>query len=373
MLLGDMGADIIKIENIGGGDPLRSTPPRKEGLSAYYFCGNRNKRCLALDLKKPAAKEVVFRLAKGCDVFVENFRPGVMEKLGFGYEDLKKIKPDIIYGSLSAFGDIGPYRDKPGFELIIQSLVGLVSVTTGRDGRPAKVQPQVVDISGGMFLALAILGALIHRNRTGQGQLVKISLMEGLFALMTNFVYMHLWGQKIPYGLETRNPMMFPSQAFKTKDGYFSAVVVPDHWGRFCRALGKPEWIDHPDYGNPGYRVQHYDEMEGMVEAITATKTTAEWLEILKECDVASSRINTVEQMFEDPQIKVLNLFRTLSSPKAGEFQVQIPPWHMSETPPEIRRLPPRLGEHTSEILSEFGYSAEAIAKLKAEGVVGGD
>ena len=373
MLLGDMGADVIKIESIGGGDALRNTPPRKNTLSAYYFCGNRNKRCISVDLKKPGAKELIFRLAKDCDVFVENFRPGVTENLGFGYEDIKKVRPDVIYGSLSAFGDIGPYKDKPGFELVIQSLGGLVSVTTGRDGRPSKVQPQVVDISGGMFLAIAILGAIVHRQRTGQGQHVKTSLLEGLFALMTNFIYMHLWDYKIPYRLETRNPMMFPSQSFKTKDGYFSAVVVPDHWQRLCKALGKPEWIEHPDYSKPVYRVQHYNEMEAMVEAVTVTKTTTEWLEILEKHDVACSQINTVEQMLADPQIKALNLFRTLSNPKFGEFKVQVAPWHMSETPPEIKRLPPVYGEHTSEILSEFGYSAPEIAKLKDQGVVAGD
>jgi crotonobetainyl-CoA:carnitine CoA-transferase CaiB-like acyl-CoA transferase len=373
MLLGDMGADIIKIENVGGGDALRSTPPRKNTLSAYYFCANRNKRCISVDLKKPEAKGLIFRLAKDSDVFVENFRPGVMERLGFGYEAIKKVRPDVIYGSLSAFGDIGPYKDKPGFELIIQSIGGLVSVTTGRDGRPSKVQPQVVDISGGMFLAIAILGAIVHRQRTGQGQQVKTSLLEGLFALMTNFIYMNLWQYKIPYQFETRNPMMFPSQSFKTKDGYFSTVVVSNHWPRLCRALGKPEWIDHPDYSKPVYRVQHYEEMEAMLEAVTVTKTTTEWLEILEKHDVACSQINSVEQMLADPQINALNLFRTLSNPKFGEFKVQVPPWHMSKTEPEIKLPPPVHGEHTSEILSEFGYSTTEIAKLKYQGVVTGE
>jgi crotonobetainyl-CoA:carnitine CoA-transferase CaiB-like acyl-CoA transferase len=373
MLLADMGADVLKVESIGSGDALRGTPPRKNTLSAYYFCANRNKRCLAVDLKKPEGKEIVYRIAKDCDIFVENFRPGVTERLGFGYEDIKKVRPDVIYASLSAFGDIGPYKDKPGFELIIQSLGGLVSVTTGRDGRPSKVQPQVVDIGGGLYLAIAILGAIVHRQRTGQGQYVKTSLLEGLIGLMTNFIYMHLWDYKIPYRFETRNPMMFPSQSFKTKDGYFSTVVVPDHWPRFCRALGKPEWIEHPDYRNPVYRVQHYSEMEAMVEEMTRQKTTAEWLGILEKEDVACSQINTVEQMLEDPQIKALDLFRTVSHPKYGEFKVQIPPWHMSETPPDIKRLPPGYGEHTSQVLAEFGYSSADIAKLKEQRVVTGE
>ena len=169
MMLGDLGADIIKVERKGDGDALRNTPPLRNGQSAYFFCTNRNKRCLSLDLKKKGAVELVNRLVKNCDVFTENFRPGVMDRLGLGYEDILKVRPDIIYGSLSAFGETGPYRDKPGFELIIQSLVGLVDVTSDPEGRPAKVQPQVADICGGLYMAVAILGALYHRNQTGQG------------------------------------------------------------------------------------------------------------------------------------------------------------------------------------------------------------
>jgi crotonobetainyl-CoA:carnitine CoA-transferase CaiB-like acyl-CoA transferase len=372
MLLGDMGAEIIRVESLGG-DSLRETPPKRNGLSAYFCCANRNKRALAVDLKKPGARQLIYRMAEDCDVLVENFRPGVMERLGLGYDRIKEVRPDIIYASLSAFGDLGPYRDKPGFELIVQSLVGLVSVTSDPNGRPAKVQPQLVDICGGMFLAIGILGALVHRRRTGRGQRVKTSLMEGLFALMTNLIYMHLFGAKVPYGFGTRNPMMFPSQAFRTRDGFFSAVVVPDHWGRLCRALGKAEWIDHPKYSDPVYRVEHYDEMEAMVEAVTTTKTTSQWLEIFETHDVACGRINSVEEMFEDPQIKALGLIRTLIHPKAGAIPVQVPPWQMSETPPQVSLPPPTLGEHTGDILAQFGYSAEEIQTLKAEGVVAGE
>ena len=372
MLLGDMGADIIKIEKKGSGDPLRSTPPLINGQSAYFFCSNRNKKCLELDLKKEGAKALVYRMVKECDVFAENFRPGVMDRLGFGYEKIKAIKPDIIYASLSAFGDLGPYKDKPGFELIIQSLGGLVSVSSEPEGRPAKVQPQVVDICGGLFMSVAILGALYHRKETGQGQKVKTSLMEGVFALMTNFVYMHLMGAKIPLGLGTKNPMIFPSQSFKTKDSYISAVVVVPHWERFCRALGKPEWIDHPDYSDVTYRVEHYDEMEAMVEAVTITKKTAEWLEIFEKYQVAAGPINTVEEMLDDPQVKALDMLRTLNHSKAGHIMIQDVPWQMSETETMVRIPPPALGEHSSEILGEFGFSNEEIETLKADGIVAG-
>jgi len=372
MLLGDLGADIIKVEKMGSGDALRNTPPLKNGQSAYFFCSNRNKRCLELDLKKEGAKDIVYRLAENCDVFTENFRPGVMDRLGLSYEKIKEIKPDIIYASLSAFGEIGPYRDKPGFELIIQSLTGLVSVTSEPNGKPAKVQPQVVDICGGMFMTIAILGALFHRQKTGQGQRVKTSLMEGLFALMANFVYMHLMGAKIPRGLRSRNPMMFPSQSFKTKDSYISTVVVPAHWERFCKALGKPEWIYEPNLSNVVYRVQHYDEMEALVENITTTKTVAEWLEIFEKHQVAASPINSVEEMFEDPQIMALDMLRTMTHTKAGEVKIQDLPWQMSETHAGVRLSPPALGEHTTQILSENDFSAQEISKLMADGVVAG-
>jgi len=370
MILGDLGAEIIKIEKKGAGDALRYQPPIKDGLSAYYSCSNRNKKCLSLDIKRKGAIELIKRLVKNCDVFAENFRPGVMDRLGLGYQDIRGIKPDIIYASLSAFGDKGPYKSKPGFELIVQSLVGLVNVTTEPGRHPAKVQPQIVDISGGIYLAISILGALYHKQKTGQGQKVTTSLMEALGAVMANFFYMHLMGGKIPLGLGSRNPMMFPSQAFRTKDSYVSVVVVPAHWDRFCNALGKPEWIDDPRYSDRVYRVQHYDKMETMVENVITKKTTAEWVEIFEKHEVAAARLNTIREFFEDPQFKSLNMITTLNHPKAGKIQIQTPPWQMSETPCVVTLPPPFLGEHTSQILKENGFSDSEIEFYKNAGVI---
>ena len=372
MLLGDLGADVIKIEKIGSGDSLRHTPPLKNGQSAYFFCSNRNKRGMSLDLKKPEGIAVARRLIKQCDIMVENFRPGVMDRLGLGYEAVKEIKSDIIYASLSAFGETGPYRDKPGFELIIQSVLGMVAVTSEPDGRPAKVQPQVADLCGGMYLCIAILGALFHRQNTGQGQRVTTSLAHTVFALMTNFIYMHLLGAQIPYGLRTRNPMMFPSQSFQTKDGYISVVATPNHWVRFCNALGKPEWIDDPQMSDVIYRVQNYDEAEAKVEDITKTKTSAQWLEIFSQYQVAASPINSVEEMLADPQVQDLDMLKTMLHGVAGEVQVQQPPWSMSETSCGVRLPPPALGEHTEEILRENGFSEEELTQLLADEVVHG-
>jgi crotonobetainyl-CoA:carnitine CoA-transferase CaiB-like acyl-CoA transferase len=194
--------------------------------------------------------------------------------------------------------------------------------------------------------------------------------MEGLFALMTNFVYMHLMGAKIPRGLRSRNPMMFPSQSFKTRDGYVSTVVVPAHWERFCKALGKPEWIDEPNLSDVVYRVQHYDEMETLVEETTTTKTTAEWLEIFEKHQVAAGPINSVEEMFEDPQIKALDMLRTMNHTKAGEVKIQDIPWQMTETHAGVKLPPPALGEHTCQLLSENGFSDQEIEKLLANGIV---
>lgn len=228
MLLGDLGAEVIKVEMPGIGDSLRASgPPFQKGESAYFFCCNRNKKSISVDLKKKEGVELIRRLIKDFDVLVENFRPGVMDRLGLGYEEMKKIKPDLIYGSLSAFGDKGPYRDKPGFELIVQGISGLVSVTTEPGCKPAKIQPQIVDLSSGLFLAFAILGALYHKQRTGEGQKVGTSLLESAVAMMANLVGIYFMGAKIPVGMRTRNPQIMPSEAFETRDSYINIVCIP--------------------------------------------------------------------------------------------------------------------------------------------------
>ncbi len=370
MTLADLGAEVIRVERPGGGDSLRKSPPLQNNESAYYFCSNRNKKCMVVNLKKSEGIELIKRLVKDFDVLVENFRPGVMDRLGLGYETIKAIKPDIVYASLTAFGDVGPYRDMPGYELILQSLAGVVSVTSEPDRPPSKVQLQIVDLSGGLFLSQAIMGALFHRQKTGRGQRVKTSLFEAIVAMTTNLIGIHLMGKKVPTVMRTRNPQLFPSQAFKTQDGYVSVVCTPDHWDRFCRALDREDWIEHPEYSSVKYRMDHYEEMENHVEQVLSSKTTQEWLHRFKENQVAAGPINTLEEMFDDLQFQALDMIKSISHTTAGRIDVLRPPFTLSETPAEVTLAPPALGEHTAEVLAEAGFTDDEIEALRQKGIV---
>lgn len=366
-LLGDLGADVIKVEPLGGDGVRKMGPPFQGGESAYFFSVNRNKRGICVDLKTKEGVEIIRRLIPSFDVIVENFRPDVMERLGLGYEDVKKLNPDIIYSSMTAFGREGPYRNKPGFELIIQALTGLVDVTTPPGGLPAKIQIQVVDLCTGMFLAYATLAALYHKQSTGEGQRVDTSLLESTIAMMANLAGIYFMSGEVPTGLQSRNPQAFPSQAFKTADGYF---VMVGHWDRFSRALGKPEWATDAELSSNAFRVANYAKMTAMVETITKTKTTAEWLTILEEHQVAAGPINTVEEAFVDPGVEATGIVKAVEHPTAGRIQVLDKPWHMSASPGEFRRPAPTVGQHTHEVLSEFGFTGDEIKSYLEGGII---
>ncbi len=369
-LLGDMGADIIKVEAPMGDRTRWAIPPDQKGESSYFFCVNRNKRSIVMDLKKPESIKALKRIVLDCDVVMENFRPGVMDRLGLGYEALTKLKPDLIYTSMSAFGKTGPYKDRPGYELIVQALTGLIDITTAKGGTPAKIQVQVVDLCTGMFMALATLGALYHRKGTDVGQLVETSLLESTLAMTANLSAIYFMSGKAPAGMMSRNPQAVPSQVFKSKDSTFALV---DRWEKFCAAIGKEEWTTDPDMSRNQYRVENYDKVERMIEEITRTKTTDEWLAIFAERDIAANRINTMEEAFEDPGVKAVDMVKTMQHKVAGEIEIMDKPWQMSETPGELRYPPPAHGEHTSEILKQWNYSDEEIAELLENQIVFGD
>jgi crotonobetainyl-CoA:carnitine CoA-transferase CaiB-like acyl-CoA transferase len=293
-----------------------------------------------------------------------------MDRLGIGYDDLTAIKPDLIYASLTAFGEKGPYKNRPGYELIVQALTGLIDITSPAGGPPAKIQIQIVDLCTGMFLAYATLAALYHKLDTGQGQRVNTSLLESTLAMTANLSAIYFMTGKVPSKMASRNPQTVPSQAFKTKDSYF-AFVGP--WDRFCKAMGREDWATHPDYSQNQYRVEHYDETEKMVESLTTTRTTDEWLKIFSDHDLAANRINTMEEALEDPGVEATGMIKTVKHAKAGEIRILDKPWHLSSTPGEIRLAPPAFGEHSTEILKEFGFENTDIEGWKQKKVLFGD
>ncbi len=370
-LLGDLGAEIIKIEAPGKGDSTRlNGPPFQNGESAFFLCVNRNKKSICMDLKNPQAITSVKRIIKNCDVVVENFRPGVMQRLGLGYAELKKHRHDLIYASLNAFGQEGPYRDRPGFELIVQGLTGLVSITTPPGGEPAKIQIQIVDLCAGMFLAMAVLAALYHRSRTGEGQQVETSLLRSTMAVMANYIGMFFMAGTVPKGLGTRNAQAMPSQAFKTSDGHVAVVAHANQWPRFCRALGRPEWSTDGNLSKDSYRIEHYDAVEALINDVTTKRSTEEWLTIFKENQVAAGPINTVEDLFRDPQVLASDLVVTLQHPKAGEIRLLAPPFKLSKTPATVDMPPPLLGQHVKDVFCKMGFSESEIEALINNGAI---
>ncbi len=367
-MLGDLGAEVIKIEPPKG-DSTRGSVPHQGGESAYFLCVNRNKKSISLDLKKPESIDIVMRLVKEADVVMENFRPGVMEKLGLGYDQLMKVRPDLIYASLSAFGEKGPYKHKPGFELIIQSLLGLVDVTTPKGGEYAKIQIQIVDLCTGMFLAYGTLAALYEKLYSGKGQKVKTSLLESTLALMANLAGLYFMTGKVPAGIGSRNPQGMPSQVFRSKDSAFGMVGAA-HWDRFAAALGKPEWNQDPNFSNMSYRIQHYDETVDLIESITMTKTTKEWMPIFEKHHVAAAPVNTVEQGIEDPGVKATGMIKTVVHARAGEIKLLDKPWQMSTFPESPCEAPPYLGQHNDEVLQRAGFTQAEIEDLKQKKIV---
>ncbi|MCG6909081.1 MAG: CoA transferase [Deltaproteobacteria bacterium] len=368
-LLGDLGADIIKIESPVGDSTRWAVPPIQNGESSYFFCVNRNKRSMILDLKKPESKAIVKRMVKDCDVVMENFRPGVMDRLGMGQDALTAIKPDLIYASMTAFGEKGPYKDLPGYELIIQAMTGLIDITSPKKGPKAKIQIQVVDLCTGIFLAFVTLAALYHKLNTGKGQRVDTSLLESTLAMTANLSAIYFMSGNVPTGMASRNPQSVPSQVYRTKDSCFATV---GKWEKLVAALGKPEWATDPQLGNNMYRVQHYDAVSDMVEEVTMTKTTEEWLVLLKEHDMPASRINTMEEGLEDPGVAATGMIKTVEHTRAGQIKLLDKPWHMSGSPGELRYPPPAHGQHSTEILKEFGYTSEEIQTFKeAEALYG--
>ena len=369
MMLGDMGADVIKIEQPGKGDDTRAWgPPFIGGESAYYLSVNRNKRGITLNLKAEAARELLWRLIDGAGVLVENFSPGTAARLGFGYEAVRARRHDIVYCSISGFGQEGPARHRTAYDLIVQGMSGLMSVTGPAGGPPTRFGVPIADIAAGMFAAYAIVSALFHRERTGEGQYIDTSMLGGQIALLTYQAGIYFATGEAPRSTGNAHPIIAPYQTFKTRDGYVNIASGNDTiWSRLCHAIGIEQLLEDPRFADNTGRITNLPALVKLIETALQEHETAEVVRRLDAASVPCGPIYTVPEVFADPQVGHYDLRQRVPHPTLGEVDQTGFPYLLSQTPCEIRHAPPVLGQHTDEILGELGYTPEQISTWRAE------
>jgi len=372
MLLADLGADVIKVEDTGSGDESRTWPPMVEGESAAYLVCNRNKRGVAVDLKTPEGAEVLRRLAAGADVLIENFRTGAMEGFGLGYEALARLNPRLVYCSISAFGRTGPRRDEPGYEALMQAFSGIMSITGEPDGPPVRCGVSFLDLATGILAAFGIVSALRLRDRTGRGQRVDCSLLATALGLLNYHAEGYLLAGQVPRALGSAHPSLSPYRNFRCRDGQwvFVAAANDRFWQRLARALGLEELAADPRFATNVERVRHRRELEARLEEAIARYDRAELLARLAEAGVPATPVNTVDQVLADPQTAALGMIEHVLHPRLGTIPLLGTPVRFSAMTPGVRRPAPLQGEHTDEVLAECGFSAAEVAALRARKVV---
>jgi len=369
MTLADLGADVIKVERIDGGDDARNMGPHRGPWGAYFVPINRGKRSIAVDITTPAGREIVYRLATSCDVFVENFRGGKAAALGMDEPAIRTHKPDIIYASLSAYGQRGADYRKPGYDAILQARTGIVSVTGPNAETPIRAGVSILDIGAGVWMAVGVLAALFERQRSGRGQRVDASLFEtGVMLMCYHLLYRQFTG--ISPGPEgSRHNAMAPYGAFRTADGAIMIGISNSRlFRRLSTALGYEDWTRDPRFASNASRVRHRAELEGPIADLLRAQPTAHWLELLNRHDVPCDAVQNAQRVMEDPQLAALNQLAEVML--EGHESAKIPrlPIGLSLTPPVLAGPPPKLGEHGRAILAEAGYSAAQIDELVQSG-----
>ena len=373
MFLGDLGAEVVKVEQPGVGDDTRGWgPPFTGGESAYFLCVNRNKKSVTIDLKSREGVALLQRLAERADVLIENFRPGTMERLNLGEKDLRAANPRLIYASLSGFGADGPMSDAPGYDLIVQAWGGLMSITGPADGEPSKVGVAIIDLVAGLMLGKSIAAALFAREKLGVGQKIDTSLLEAEVACLINVGSNYLVEGNIPRRWGNAHPSIVPYQSFRTEDGYLVIGVASEGiWRRFSQAIGKAAWADDSRFEKNSNRVENRSLLIGLLAEIFLSRSTDEWLKLLNSAEVPCAPVQTVDQVFKAPQVLHREMLVQVEHPTAGTVRMAGIPVKFSLTPASVRLPPPLLGQHNEEVLESWlGIDDKEISELKRKTVI---
>jgi len=383
MMLGDLGADVIKVERPGAGDESRGWGPPfvgqpygpYPGESAYFIAANRNKRSITVNLKAPQGREIIRRLAAISDVLVENFVTGTLDKMELGYKALHALYPRLVYCSISGYGRTGPYAERPGYDFIIQAEGGLMSITGPEEGQPYRVGVPIVDITAGMFAATAILAALRARDVTGEGQLVDVSLLDTQIALLANVGSGYLVSGQPPRRQGNAHPNIAPYEAFQARDRWFALAAANERqWALLCDVIARPDLKADPRFATNKDRVAHRAEMRAALNELFSQHDASHWLAQLQAAGLPCGPINTVPEAFAHPQAAARGLIQETDHPVTGHLSLAGFPYHLDRTPAAVRLPPPLLGEHTEQVLTELlGYTAEAVTSLREQHAIQAD
>ncbi len=373
MLLRELGAEIIKVERPGKGDDARYYGPFKNGQSVYFISINRGKKSITLNLKSPDGIKIIKEMVKDFDVVIENFRPGTMEKLGIGYDVLKEINPKLIYAATSGFGHTGPESHKPAYDMLVQAMGGMISITGWEDMPPTRVGMSIGDIGTALFTSVGINAALYQREKTGLGQKVDIAMLDCQIALLENALVRYQVDGKPPIPVGNRHPTITPFQAFMAKDEYFVLALGNDNlWKKFCKIIGKEELITDERFLTNDERTKNRKIIIPIMEEFFVTKTATEWIQFFDSNSIPSGPINSMDRVIENKQLQARNMFVEVDDDVAGKTKVAGNAIKMSTIPEEATREPaPKIGEHTTEILGKYlGFDEKKLKQLKEDGVI---
>ncbi|HEX6386946.1 MAG TPA: CoA transferase [Anaerolineae bacterium] len=374
MILGDLGADVIKIEVPGRGDDTRHWgPPFTEGgESAYFVSTNRNKRSLTLNLKSDKGIEILKELIGQGDVLVENFRTGTLEKWGLDYDTLQQLRPGLVYCTITGYGYTGPYKDRPGYDFMVQAMGGFMSVTGPAHGDPYRAGVAIADLATGMFASSAILAALFARERTGKGQRIDMALLDSQVALMSYVASNFLVSGKVPRRYGNGHPNIVPYQEFQARDQYFAFAAGNDgQWRNFCQAVGNPEWAKDERFATNAARVENRELVVKMLNDLFITRDADEWMALCDDIGLPAAPINNIAQVFADPQVQARQMRIDVEHPAAGKLPLVSSPLNIPTNPTQVHYPPPLLGQHTEEILKTLlGYDETTMNKLQADNVI---